>query len=151
MPVMETTCWSPHVSACRTTFALHCVDAWASFRTRHVSSCSSTPRDWHATGVCPTFVGWNFDLWGRPNSNMQKNTCSVTPWSVTPWHPFCQKRLEPLQNLVGSEVAWSSKRLCYHVCVENSFHKDLFLTGWNIKDSGFLPMKNIKDSSHWKY
>ena len=34
-----------------------------------------------------------------------------------------KNRLEPLQNFVGSEVAWSSKRLCYHVCVETSFYK----------------------------
>ena len=34
-----------------------------------------------------------------------------------------KNRLEPLHNLVCSDVAWSSKRLCYHVCVENSFYK----------------------------
>ena len=61
------------------------------------------------------------------NGNMM--TTGTYCWEFQKW---CWKKgrrwvvkntLEPLQNLVGSEVAWSSKRLCYHVCVETSFYK----------------------------
>ena len=72
----------------------------------------------------------------RQNKNSNKNMKKGTKWRQGQTvensknggeqegrRRVVKNRLEPLQNLVCSDVAWSSKRLCYHVCVENSFYK----------------------------
>ena len=66
-----------------------------------------------------------------------------------------KNRLEPLQNFVGSEVAWSSKRLCYHVCVETSFYKRFapthcLLSGGKLSSGAIIRTKLRIRNGIWK-